>query len=75
MKDMDDEYSDIEWEDVVGGVEREAVKQVVVVVTQWEESPNQVKKINQLMRGVSIGEERMGLIKGNITGNLNVMSN
>jgi hypothetical protein len=34
---VDDEYSDIEWEDVMGGVEREVVKQVVVV-TQWEES-------------------------------------
>jgi hypothetical protein len=32
VKDVDDEYSDIEWEDVVVVVEREAVKQVVVVV-------------------------------------------
>jgi hypothetical protein len=29
VKDVDDEYSDIEWEDVVGGVEREAVMVVV----------------------------------------------
>jgi hypothetical protein len=44
MKDMDEEYSDIEWEDVVGGVEREEVKQVVVVVvTQWEESQTKAK--------------------------------
>jgi hypothetical protein len=32
VKDVDHEYSDIEWEDVVVVVEREAVKQVVVVV-------------------------------------------
>jgi hypothetical protein len=32
VKDVDDEYSDIEWEDVVVVVERGAVKQVVVVV-------------------------------------------
>jgi hypothetical protein len=33
-KDVDDEYSDIEWEDVVVGVEREVVKQTVVVVVR-----------------------------------------
>jgi hypothetical protein len=46
VKDVDDEYSDIEWEDVVVGVEREAVKQTVVVVvreTQWEESQTKAK--------------------------------
>ncbi len=44
MKDMDDEYSDIEWEDVVVVVKREAVKQVVVVVeTRWEESQTKAK--------------------------------
>jgi hypothetical protein len=76
VKDVEDEYSDIEWEDVVGGVEREAVKQVVVVVTQGKESHTKVKlsQENQL-RGVDIGEERMRLIKGNIMGNLNATSN
>jgi hypothetical protein len=46
VKDVDDEYSDIEWEDmvVVVVVEREAVKKVVVVVeTQWEESHTKAK--------------------------------
>jgi hypothetical protein len=37
--------------------------------------PNQVKKINQFMRGVSFGEERMWLVEGDIMGNLNAMSN
>jgi hypothetical protein len=82
VKDVDDEYSDIEWDDVVVVVEREAVKQVVVVVdTRWEETkrvrrrPNQVKKIIRLIRGVNIEEETVRLVKGNITGNPNVMSN
>jgi hypothetical protein len=37
--------------------------------------PNQVKKINRFMRGVSFGEERMWLVEGDIMGNLNAMSN
>jgi hypothetical protein len=37
--------------------------------------PSQVKKINRLMRGVNIWEERMRLVKGNITRNPNVTSN
>jgi hypothetical protein len=32
VKDVDDKYSDIEWEDVVVVVEREVVKQAMVVV-------------------------------------------
>jgi hypothetical protein len=59
--------------------EGEKVVSLVVVVmdAQWEESQwrRQVKKVNSLIRGVSIGEETMRLIEGNITGNPNAMSN
>jgi hypothetical protein len=37
--------------------------------------PNQVKKINRLKRGMSLGEERMRLIKCHIMRNSNVTSN
>jgi hypothetical protein len=102
VKDVDDECSDREWEDMKVVVKKEVVKQVtmkeevveecvvvmeeekvvslvvVVVDTRWEESQwrqNQVKKVNKLIRGVSIREERMRLIEGNIMGNPNEMSN
>jgi hypothetical protein len=47
VKDVDDEYSDREWEGVE--VVRRVLIVVVVAVTRWEEDqtkPKQVKKIN-----------------------------
>jgi hypothetical protein len=80
VKDVDDEYSSGEWEDMEVVVENEVMRRVVVLWGWYSgnrirQGPNQVMKINWLKRGVSLREERMSHINGHIMENLNAMSN